>query len=158
MDYLGIYLILIWGGLPWYLLNTYLGGSPRYYYPKCKNTYYILLFMVDYLGVTIQSVRIPIIYYLILFRVNYLGGVDVPWTCQWINAVAMAETFINEFIWRKCVCIIRYEAEFVDNVECLSIEREASGHLRGVTTDEEGWSRCSSEWLTAIPPESWPKD
>ena len=86
MDYLGIYLILIW--------VDHLGITIQSV--RIPIIYYF--FMVDYLGVTIQSVRIPIIYYLILFRVNYLGGVDVPWTCQWINAVAMAETFMDEFI------------------------------------------------------------
>ena len=65
----------------------------------------------------------------------------MPWTCQWIDAVAMAETFIslfNIFIQRKDV----------------KREREKEDNLRGVTADEEGCSRCSNEWLTAIPPES----
>ena len=38
--------------------------------------------------------------------------------------------------------------------ENMSKKREKEDNLRGVTADEEGCSRCSSEWLTAIPPES----
>ena len=38
-----------------------------------------------------------------LSGVNYLGRVDVPWTCQWINPVAMAETLFCIFYLDFCL-------------------------------------------------------
>ena len=70
---------------------------------------------------------------------DYLGGMDVPWTCQWINAVAMAETFIAYSI-------------FTQNREFSSLVAETKQSLTlkyppSTTWHNPGWNR---KWLCII--------
>ena len=78
---------------------------------------------------------------------------EITWLPRWVGcALDLPMDWCRRNGWN-----IHFFIQYIHS-EKRSQKREKEDNLRGVTADEEGWSRCSSEWLTAIPPESWAKD